>query len=294
MSNEQLIENTRECDQRDIDHGQGEMGCNGDEEYVPNLFQEKLDRIEAEAEASSDWDAAVPQLQALCESYGIDINRVPCHEMLACVIRRASGDFEPLSDEALARLERETEGVLIEVEPALAARLDIREARAWINRRVQEYNTADVDWIRLIPAPSNHIGHCPHRERIRPRSRTFETGYRIDVYWADIDLPETRTMATGSENLGTATTWGFRYTHTEVTFADAAEVFVFRVGVICFRWLRRSGQIPVNTFGKDTGNSARKCGIAWLEDYRQRTRPNEGRRAAIMAQRARRAAEGGA
>jgi len=110
------------------------------------------------------------------------------------------------------------------------------------------------------------------------------------VYWVDKDLPETTEIATGSENLGTATTWGFRYTHTEVTFADAAEVFVYRAGVMCFYWLRRSNQIPVSAFGKDTNNSARKCGIAWLEDYRHRT----NRRAAIMAQRARQAAEGGA
>lgn len=189
---------------------------------------------------------------------------------------------------SLMEPETEMEGVQMEIEPALAARLDIREALAWVDRRIRQYKTADVDWIKLIPAPSDHIGRCPHRERTRPRSRTFKTGYHIDVYWADMDLPATTKIATGSKNLGTATTWGFQYTHTEITFGDAAEVFVYRAANMCFYWLRRSGQIPVSAFGKDTNNSARKCGIAWLEDYRNRTR----RRAAIMAQRARRAAEG--
>jgi hypothetical protein len=90
-------------------------------------------------------------------------------------------------------------------------------------------------------------------------------------------------VATGSDRHADGT---WNYTYTDVTFADANELTAFRIGCSVWEWLRRTKQEP----GRRTNNGCRLNGIAWLKGYRNRVLPGMGRRAAIMATRAKIAA----
>jgi len=172
----------------------------------------------------------------------------------------------------------------IEVDPALTD-LDITEAIEWLNLRIAQYDHTNVDSFKIQPHPRHPWYRHGPPERTAPRSRTFKTGHKSTGY-VPTNLPEfplELQVPTGSES-HPDDTWN--YTHTDVTVTDANELTVFHVGCSVWAWLRRTGQEA----GRLTNNGCRLNGIAWLEDYRNRDRPGMGRRAAIMATRAKYAA----
>lgn len=172
----------------------------------------------------------------------------------------------------------------IEVDPALAG-IDITEAIEWLNRRIAQYDHTNVDWFKIQPWHRGAwLRHGPPK-RTAPRSRTFTTGHKSTAFIPENfpEFPLELKVATGSESHPNGT---WKYTHTDVTIADANELTVYQVGCSVWAWLRRTKQEP----GRRTNNGCRLNGIAWLKGYRNRVLPGMGRRAAIMATRAKIAA----
>lgn len=167
----------------------------------------------------------------------------------------------------------------VEVDPTLAG-LDITEAVDWLNRRIARYDHANVDSFKIEPGDRGAWAAHDAPERTAPRARTFKTGHKSTAY-LPTNLPEfpfDLQLSTGSDSSGRSKS----YPHTRVTIADANELAILHAGYSVWAWLRRTDQEP----GRRTNNGCRRNGIAWLEAYRDRVRPGMGRRAAIMATRA--------
>jgi len=51
----------------------------------------------------------------------------------------------------------------------------------FICRKLDEYDTTRLEWIKLLSLNKNHLLHgcCAYPVREKPRSNTFKTGYRI-------------------------------------------------------------------------------------------------------------------
>ena len=178
----------------------------------------------------------------------------------------------------------------IEVCPELNE-LDIVEAIAWLNRRVAHFETSNVDYIRVGTKECRGWYAIRRPKRTAPRAKTFVRGYQLTAHYrTGIEFPCDIRFTTGSTLEGSP---GHRFrcpTIEVVSISDAAELLVVQVAMVCFRWLRHSNQVPVSQFGAETNNGSRTCAIAWLEDYRNRTPPGMGRRAAVLATRAKHAA----
>jgi hypothetical protein len=178
----------------------------------------------------------------------------------------------------------------IELRPDLKD-LDFGDATAWLNRRIAHYDTSNVDYIRVGTKDCRGWYEIRRPKRTAPRAQTFVRGYQLTAHYRNgIEFPHDTHFTTGWTIEGSP---GHRfrcYTVEDVSIATPGELLIVQVAMVCFRWLRHSKQVPVSQFGAATNNGSRCCAIAWLEDYRNRTRPGMGRRAAVLATRAKHAA----
>jgi hypothetical protein len=160
---------------------------------------------------------------------------------------------------------------------ALASAID------WLNKRLSRYDASELRSFTVVPAKNRHW-----YDRSKP-SKASDWKYAPVAYLRNgDDYPCNLTPKTGT--FADRATGDWEFTSQELSLAGPDEQLVFSTACTAFFWLRRTGQIPTSVYGRAAETSAHKCGIDWLEDYRRRTLPGMGRRAAIMAQKARRRA----
>lgn len=139
-------------------------------------------------------------------------------------------------------------------------RLEFPGVVSFYERLLDRYDDSLVEWVKLTKLPRTPWSfHCDRPVRTKPRSREYETGYRIRCgvnvkrrYPYEDEIVVGWDPATETEPGSSVTT--------RVTFATPAEAATFALGCAVFRFLRHSRQIP----GLDIRSRARRHGLYCL------------------------------
>jgi hypothetical protein len=135
----------------------------------------------------------------------------------------------------------------------------------FIRQRLLEFDTSLVEWIKLLPLNKKAILHgcCTYPERVKPRSRSYKSGYRLRAsvnvelappflytHWGRIPSLEYKQGWYSGEKL-------FR-------FNDLEECAVHTLAHECFHFLSHSRQVA----HKNTEANANWWADQWTDDFR--------------------------
>ncbi len=136
----------------------------------------------------------------------------------------------------------------------------------FICARLGEFDTALLEWIKLLPLNGRHLLHgaCTYPVRTRPRARSFKSGYRIRAsvnvelappfrfqHWGRVPDPRCRQ--------------GWRSGPVEFRFDDLEECAVHTLAHECFHFLSHSRQVDL----KNTEANANWWADGWLRAFRE-------------------------
>ena len=134
----------------------------------------------------------------------------------------------------------------------------------FIRHKLEAFDTAQLEWIKLLPLNKNHLLHgcCDFPVLERSRSNTLQSGYRIRAsvnvemappfiypHWARIPSADCRQ--------------GWYSGEKDFVFQDLEECAVHTLAHECFHFLSHSGQVE----HKNTEANANWWADLWLEEF---------------------------
>lgn len=145
----------------------------------------------------------------------------------------------------------------------------VEELTSWVRQELNHWNTANLDWVKLLPLKKNNRfhGHCTYPKRTAPRKRSFVHGYQIrcSLNTRPEKYPYVfeANVGTWQKKTGSTTLWG--YNTERVKLDDPAECGIFLFGHELFHFIRHSRQ----TEGRNTQVQADRYGVEMLKRFRK-------------------------
>jgi hypothetical protein len=136
---------------------------------------------------------------------------------------------------------------------------------AFIGAELARYETARLDWVKLLPL-TRHVllhGACHYPYRRAGPERGRDHGYRIRAS-VNIEMPPPFTYVHWARVPAPGTRRGWRSGEFEFRFADLEECAVHTLAHECFHFLADSGQVAE----RNTEANANWWADAWLDAFR--------------------------
>jgi hypothetical protein len=133
----------------------------------------------------------------------------------------------------------------------------------YINRRLSDYDTASLDWVKLLPLNRRTLLHGECTFPGETPARRTEHGYRIRAS-VNVVLAPPFTYEHWGRIPSAAHREGWYSGERTFCFDDLEECAVHTLSHECFHFLSDAGQIDL----RNTEANANWWGDLWLEDYR--------------------------
>lgn len=136
----------------------------------------------------------------------------------------------------------------------------------YICRRLAEYDTSRVEWIKLLPLNKKAILHgcCTYPVRVEPGSRQFKSGYRLRAS-VNVELPPPYLYEHWGRIPSNQYKQGWYSGACQFRFDDLEECALHTLAHECFHFLSHSKQVG----HKNTEANANWWADQWLADFRR-------------------------